>query len=83
MKWTSLFMAILVTFGVWTSVNNEGYETKEYIVQQGDTLWSVVSNESDISGDIREAVYDTYRLNNIAQNEDIYAGQVILIPVRK
>lgn len=77
----SVTMAVICFIGFYMCQEDKTYSLKSYIVQQGDTLWSVVSNESDISGDIREVVYDTYNLNNISQNEDIYPGQVILIPV--
>lgn len=80
MKWLSLSIIIVLIFGIWSCVNDKDYTTKEYVVKQGDTLWSVVLKESDMSGDIRKVVYDTYRLNGISQNEDIYPGQVILIP---
>lgn len=83
MKLLNFLTVIVISFGLWTSVAPKDYATKEYIVRRGDTVWSVVLSESDISGDIREVVYDTYKLNNISQNEDIYPGQVILIPIRK
>lgn len=79
----SVIMVVICFTCCYMHHEDKNYSLKSYIVQQGDTIWSVVLNEANVSGDIREIICDTYNLNNIGQNEDIYPGQVILIPVRK
>lgn len=55
-------------------------ESYYFTVLKGDTIWSIAEL---IEGpkDIREKVFDIYQLNNLSPNENIYPGQVILLPV--
>ena len=52
-------------------------ETEDYIVTNGDTLWSIVTEYKHEKQDIREYVYQLRKLNNI--DCIIYPGQEIKI----
>jgi nucleoid-associated protein YgaU len=78
-----VIVAVLMAICLWNMANQEDFATKEYIVTQGDTIWSIADNHCDAGTDIRKTVYTIYDINRINQNEDIYPGQAILIPVRK
>lgn len=53
-------------------------ETVEYLVQKGDTLWSI-AEKTGFNVDIREIVYRIKALNNL-DSSTIYPGDVLLIP---
>ena len=82
-KLTYILIAILAAICLWCIANKGENPTIEYIVDQGDTIWSIADSHCDMGGDIREVVYFIYEINGINQNENIYPGQAISIPVRE
>lgn len=79
-----ILISIALTFflkdtTVYGSDKKETY--KIVIVQKGDTLWSITSNNCNSYSDIRKAIYEIKKFNNIA-SADIYPGQELKIPVK-
>ena len=68
------FMSLLIS--VCKQTNNE-FVIEDYIVQSGDTLWSIATTYKEPGQDIREYIYDIQVLNNI--DCIIYPGQIIKI----
>jgi LysM domain len=50
-----------------------------YVVQDGDTLWSIASRNADPSDDIRRLVSDIARVSGLT-SESIVPGQILAIP---
>ncbi|NLW17694.1 MAG: LysM peptidoglycan-binding domain-containing protein [Firmicutes bacterium] len=50
-----------------------------YVVQQGDTLWSIAKSHSSPEQDIRLIVYRIRKLNKL-DSPVIYPGQCLLLP---
>lgn len=76
---TSISMIIIIIISIFNCVSaNKVVEYQEYIVVQGDTLWSIASENKKDGQDIREYIYELRQLNNL---EDcvIYPNQVIKI----
>ena len=61
------------------AATNEGRTINEVYVLCGDTLWSLVEEFYDYRGDIRNAILEVQRLNNLSGSR-LYSGQVLLIP---
>ncbi|MCL1873088.1 MAG: hypothetical protein FWF85_03115 [Clostridiales bacterium] len=82
----SLFLGL--TFGVsLRAYTNPGYEAgqqsriiKRVIVNQGDTLWGLIEENYSYSGDIRKAIYEVQKINNL-QTAIINPGEVLYIPL--
>ncbi|MBZ4662804.1 MAG: Peptidoglycan-binding lysin domain protein [Caloramator sp.] len=55
------------------------YET--YVVQAGDTLWSIAKKYNKQGEDIRKLIYEIRQHNNISPM--IREGQIIEIPLNK
>ena len=56
-------------------------EFAKVIIQENDTLWDIAETYNpDCNMDIRDAVYDICRINNIKAS-DIHPGDVIYVPV--
>lgn len=55
-------------------------ETKSIKVSTGDTLWDIAYHLKQ-DKDIREIVYDIYKLNNLNPSSPIYPGQILQLPV--
>lgn len=53
---------------------------KAVYVVEGDTLWSLVDQHYDTDDDIREAIYQVKKINNI-ESSDLMPGEVIYIPL--
>lgn len=53
--------------------------TTEYIVQRGDTLWTIAEPYTAQDQDIRQVIYTIKQLSNIGSN--IQPGDKLLIPV--
>ena len=49
-------------------------------VNEGDTLWNIVQDNCDYSGDIRDFIRDVKELNNL-KSSNITAGDIIYVPV--
>jgi len=56
-------------------------EYKVITVVEGDTLWSITSDNCNSYKDIRKAIHEIKKINNIP-NSNIYPGQKIKIPVK-
>lgn len=67
-------ICIKVVFG---ATDTEVVHTEEYVVSDGDTLWTIASEYKKEGQDIREYVYQLRELNNI--DCIIYPGQTIKI----
>lgn len=70
-------VCINVVFGA-TETSDAIIETEDYVVCDGDTLWSIATEYKQEKQDIREYVYQLRKLNNI-DNCIIYPGQTIKI----
>lgn len=55
-------------------------ETEFFVVKSGDTMWEIATHRVD-KGDIRSYIADVRHLNGM-DNNTIYAGQGLLLPVR-
>ena len=75
-----LFFATLtkICISIIAPKTTEIIEVQDYIVGQGDTLWSIATEYKREKQDIREYVYQLAELNNI-DNCLIYPGQTIKI----
>ncbi|MFZ7120458.1 MAG: LysM peptidoglycan-binding domain-containing protein [Eubacteriaceae bacterium] len=84
----SLFIIIFAIYSILMFTFNEASgeeleEYKKYVVKKGDTIWKIALINIDTNKDVRELVYDIYDVNNIAGSENIYPGQLLLLPVYK
>lgn len=70
-----LMIVIITLFSNCSAGKN--VETEDYIVTNGDTLWSIATEYKHEKQDIREYVYQLRKLNNI--DCIIYPGQEIKI----
>jgi len=81
---TSVAVVILGLFG--TSFGSDDiYTTAEsYVdvqVNQGDTVWSIAARYASDKEDIRDLIIAIKRINGLNNNELIYPGQVLKIPI--
>lgn len=51
----------------------------EYVVESGDTLWSIATSNAGPDQDVRRLVADIARLSEVEAGS-IFPGQVLLIP---
>ena len=73
-----IFISILLIFVVIIPKNSvQAFDTEEYVVEAGDTLWSIASKNKKAGQDIRECIYELQKLNNIDCNLQI--GQELKI----
>jgi LysM repeat protein len=84
--WIIIFILLatiifLLKTGADQKVNQQAVKYEKYTIGKGDTLQSI-AKAYNMPGDIRKAVYDLRQLNNI-RPEDLYQGQVIIIPVKQ
>lgn len=56
------------------------FDTREYVVEKGDTLWSIAENIKISSVDTREVVYDIMQCNDLPDS-CILPNTVLLLPV--
>jgi hypothetical protein len=82
-----MFMSILlISLSVFTFTATSKAYSKDIAqydlvsVQQGDTIWSIASSYAE-EGNIRELIYNIYKINNIQKDRPIYPGDVIRIPL--
>lgn len=61
--------------------DNSDYALMPIYVSAGDTLWSIVEENYDYTGDIRAAVSEIKKVNHLDSSE-LNAGDVIYIPVK-
>lgn len=55
-------------------------ETREYIVQEGDRLWTI-AQQTGFENDPRDIISRIKELNNL-DSVNIYPGDVIIIPIK-
>ncbi|MDD6154776.1 MAG: LysM peptidoglycan-binding domain-containing protein [Eubacteriales bacterium] len=84
-----VFMVVLLIIGLGLVSVLSGFisaeaatanEPVEYVVESGDSLWSVASQYTDNDTDVRETVYKIRKANNLT-DAGLTAGQTIEIPV--
>lgn len=75
---TSLFF-IINTVNAKGMGNNIEYRT--VIVEKGDTLWNIIKDNCSNYKDIRKAVYEVKKVNDIF-SANIVPGQKIKIPIK-
>lgn len=78
---TIIFLSIVLIFILIVpknTVNADSTNYEEYVVNVGDTLWTIAAENKKADEDIREYIYELQQINNI---EDcmIYPNQTIKI----
>lgn len=83
-----IFLSILIfSFIVFASlsiVNAYSNNHMQYIyiyVEQGDTIWSIASNNNINNLDVRELVYKIEKVNNLNSSSYIHPGDTIIVPL--
>lgn len=73
-------LTLLIIFGNNIFGKNE-LKTKEIIVEQNETLWSIAKDISKVnSSNIQETIYKIKKMNSL-ESSSIYEGQILNIPV--
>ena len=82
LKSTLLFLSlmILVLILINKPINTERYYLEDYIVQAGDTAWSIMYKNNAANKDIRELIYFIEKDNNIKAGY-LQIGQEIQIRI--
>lgn len=77
-----LFIAIFILHLLFTNIfASKDFNTKEYVVMRGETLWSIAETIStDENSNIQKIIYDIKDVNNMNEST-VYEGQIINIPV--
>ncbi|MCI1822184.1 MAG: LysM peptidoglycan-binding domain-containing protein [Megasphaera sp.] len=60
------------------------HDNAQYIpvrVHTGDTVWNIASAAVDSGTDVRDVVDGILKVNHLSNNDDIYPGQILQIPV--
>lgn len=71
----STIILILIILGIFcVSVSKEKIEYIDYIVNEGETLWSIATDYTD--GDIRDYIYTIKDINGMTTSE-LQEGQAI------
>jgi LysM repeat protein len=73
------FLLLLATASAATGSSVSPPEPTPYLVQAGDTLWSVAEAAYGPEADTRQAVYSIKRLNGLP-GAGLAVGQVLLLP---
>ena len=76
---SSISIMIILIISIFNCVSaTKTVEYQEYTVTQGDTLWSIASENKRAGQDIREYIYELREINNM--NDCIlYPNQIITI----
>lgn len=80
-----LVLVLVLSFGFGflemeaSTTTNWHYEP--ITVHSGDTLWSVADRWTENDEDIRQVISRIKKANNLANNEHLYPGQKLVIPV--
>lgn len=74
----SIISVIIISIFNLCFAKTSEVETEEYVVQSGDTLWSIAIKYKNENQDIRKYIYDLRNLNTL-NDCMIYPGQVIKI----
>ncbi len=72
-------LAIASTQLGWIYHDEPSYITVQ--VQSGDTIWNLASETANSQTDIRYTVHEIIEINHLKNNQDIYPGQQLQIPV--
>ncbi|MDO4582166.1 MAG: LysM peptidoglycan-binding domain-containing protein [Bacillota bacterium] len=72
--------ASMIWGGITAQASDEARQLREITICQGDTLWSLVEDFYDYDGDIRAAIYEVKKINDMSSSY-IQAGDTLLIPV--
>ncbi len=77
---------LLIFVAVWAGVRvahagTDGaiYTGQQYVVQQGDDLWTIASGHYDGSVDVRKAVYVIREVNHLS-DKTLQPGQELQLP---
>ncbi|SJZ98380.1 LysM peptidoglycan-binding domain-containing protein [Megasphaera cerevisiae] len=57
---------------------------QEYVsvhIEKGQTIWDIASKAADSNTDVRYVVSSIVEANHLENNQDIYPGQVLQVPV--
>lgn len=77
---TLCFIIFSFSSGAFSAQANDiPRELQPVIVRSGDTLWDLVSQYYQYSGDIRAAIYEVREINEL-DSVELYPGQLIYIP---
>ena len=74
---TLLALTVLVLWALFAQDSEASGPARHYIVQPGDTLWSIAVAE--YGGDPREAIWKIERRNHL-RSASIAAGQRLVLP---
>ena len=72
-------LLLLATASAATGTSEAVPDPETYVVQEGDTLWSIAETAYPGDVDVRRAVHDIKEINDLA-NAGLMLGQVLLIP---
>ncbi len=72
-----LVFLIIAIFNISIAKSNEA-ETMAYIVNKGDTLWTIAEENKSNNKDTRQYIYELKRINNMTTS-NIYEGQELKI----
>lgn len=80
------FMLFALVFGISNIYKTYAFDDKQHlyteiVVEPGDSLWSIAEDCSENS-DVRKLIYEITEINNLEQ-ENIFPGQVLMVPVIK
>lgn len=74
-------VAMLCTFNA-EAKSSTNIEYKHVVVYPGDTLWSIASEFTDDSQDIRYTIYQIEKASNL-KSAMLYPGQELVVPVAR
>ncbi len=72
-------LAVFLTVGGPAGARTPEVLPNEYIVEAGDSLWSIASESAGPESDIRRLVAEIGRISKV-EDGNIYPGQVLLVP---
>jgi len=87
MLFLSLFFGVFLGISLWAFANpgsdagQQSQTVKKVIVNQGDTLWGLVEKNYAYKGDIRKAIYEVQKINDL-QTAKINPGEILYIPLK-
>jgi len=79
-----ILILLLSLIIVKSTLSHKEIKYKEFNISNGETLWSIASNEQKYNSyyqnkDIRDIIYDLIKVNDL-NNSQIYVDQKIIIP---